>query len=228
VRKPDVNFLDKLYDWTNEQVKLLTLAPEVEGAQELCKHARKLGISISLGHHMGTEADVGNLAYLGARALTHLGNGIPKVLPRHHNPLWAGLAQDALIAMIITDGHHLPPSIIKTIIRTKGASKIIVVSDASPIAGLPPGRYHTLGNEAVLEESGLLQNPETGYLVGSASTMRDCMNHLLSLDLLSFEELLDVGFYNPLRLIGLDPGKAKIEDTLLEYDERKAKFVLAT
>jgi N-acetylglucosamine-6-phosphate deacetylase len=156
-----------------------------------------------------------------------LGNGIPKVLPRHHNPLWAGLAQDALIAMIITDGHHLPPSIIKTIIRTKGISKIIVVSDASPIAGLPPGKYNTLGNEVVLEASGRLYNPETGYLVGSSSTMLDCMNYLSSLDLLSFEELLDVGFYNPLRPIGLDPGKAKIKDTPLEYDERKAKFVLA-
>lgn len=228
VKKPDLSLLDKLYEWTDGQVKLLTIAPEVEGAKELCQHARKLDISVSLGHHLGTEEDVEILASSGARALTHLGNGIPKVLPRHNNPLWAGLANDSLIAMIISDGHHLPPSIIKTIIRTKGVSKVVVVSDASPIAGLPPGRYNTLGNEAVLEESGHLYNPETGYLVGSASMMTDCMNHLSSLNLLSFDELLAVGYSNPLKLIGIDPEEAKFKDTALEYDEDKNKFVLTS
>lgn len=206
VRKPDKNFLDKLYEWSGENIKLLTIAADVEGADELCRYATdKLGITVSLGHQMATDEDLELSVASGARSLTHLGNGLPRMLPRHHNPLWAGLANDRLTAMIIADGHHIPPSIIKTVIRTKGISKVIVVSDASPIAGLPPGEYNTLGNEVILEDSGRLYNPKTGYLVGSSSTMLDCMNYLQSLDLVTYEELLDIGFYNPLQLIDVDP-----------------------
>jgi N-acetylglucosamine-6-phosphate deacetylase len=222
VQQPDKALLDKLYKWSDENIKLLTIAAEAEGAEDLCRHATKLGITISLGHQLGTETDLQKLANAGARSLTHLGNGIPHLLPRHDNPLWSGIANDELIAMIIADGHHLPPSIIKTIIRTKGISNTIVVSDASPIAGLPQGRYTTLGNEVLLEESGYLHNPETGYLVGSSSTMLDCMNFLSSLELLSIEDLLKVGFYNPLKLINADPKTNGEMD--LKYDETVKEF----
>ncbi|HLR32482.1 MAG TPA: amidohydrolase family protein, partial [Fodinibius sp.] len=205
VRKPDIAFLDKLYKWSDENIALMTIAADTEGAADLCRYATsELGIAISLGHQLASEEELEELASAGARSLTHLGNGIPGLLPRHHNPLWAGIACDDLSAMIISDGHHIPPSIIKTIIRTKGVSNTIVVSDASPIAGLPPGTYNTLGNDVILEESGRLYNPETGYLVGSSSKMLDCMNYLQSLNLLSHEELLDVGFYNPLKLVDVD------------------------
>lgn len=221
VRRPDISFLDKLYKWSGESIKLLTISADVEGAADLCRYATtELGITVSVGHHMATEEDLEKAAASGARSLTHLGNGIPRLLPRHHNPLWAGLANDRLSAMIIADGHHIPASIVKTIIRTKGVSKVIVVSDASPIAGLPPGNYNTLGNDVILEASGRLYNPETGYLVGSSSTMLDCMNYLLSLDLLSFEELIDVGFYNPLQLIDVDP--SMVLNSAVSLIERKA------
>ncbi|MEX2395957.1 MAG: hypothetical protein WD491_02985, partial [Balneolales bacterium] len=200
-----------LYRWSGESIKLLTIAAEIEGAEALCKHAVKLGITVSLGHQMATESDLLKLTKSGAQYLTHLGNGIPRIIDRHNNPIWAGLANDNLSAMIIPDGHHLPSSIIKSIIRTKGVSKVIVVSDAAPIAGLPSGMYNTLGNEVILEESGKLYNANTGYLVGSSSTMIDCLNYLLSLDLLTTNELLDLGFYNPLRALKMDPEKVKRE-----------------
>lgn len=205
VMKPDIGFLDKMYKWSDGRIKLLTIAAELEGASDLCEHAVNLDITVSLGHQMATDADLNNLAASGATALTHLGNGLPGLLPRHKNPLWAGIANDNYVAMVIADGHHLPPAVLKTIFRTKGTSKVVVVSDMSPIAGLPPGKYTTLGNEVVLEESGYLYNPDTGYLVGSSSTMKDCMNYLSSLKILSEEELIDLCFYNPLRLIDIDP-----------------------
>lgn len=226
VQKPDIHLLEDLYQWSEGTMKMLTIAAELEGAVDLCKYATgELGITVSLGHQMAAEEELGKMVAAGARSLTHLGNGIPRMLPRHRNPLWAGIANDHLTAMAIADGHHLPPAILKTIIRTKGVSKVIVVSDASPIAGLPPGTYTTLGNEVILEESGLLHNPETGYLVGSSSTMLECMNYLRSLDLLTFEELLDVGFYNPLQLIDVDPGSLKKERSIA-YDEETETFVL--
>lgn len=224
VKKPDVEFLERLMEWSGGNINLLTIAAEVEGADGLCKHAEKLGITVSLGHQMAAEADLRRLAHAGAQSLTHLGNGIPHLLQRHNNPLLAGIANDDLTAMIISDGFHIPPSVIKIIIRTKGVSNVAVVSDASPIAGLSPGKYQTLGNDVILEESGLLHNPETGYLVGSSSTMIDCMNFLLSLDSLSLEELFELGFYNPLGLIGIDP--ELIKNNMLGRVEKRDEFTI--
>lgn len=205
VREPDTSLLDELYGWSRGKIMLLTIAAELPGAEVLCRHAIEMGITVSLGHQMALEADLDRLVSAGARSFTHLGNALPALLPRHNNPLWAGIANDELMAMVIADGYHLPPSVLKAIIRTKGVSNVIAVSDASPISGLPPGRYHTLGNDVILEESGLLHNPKTGYMVGSSVTMIDCMNYLASLNFVEKTDLYDMGFYNPLRLINIDP-----------------------
>jgi N-acetylglucosamine-6-phosphate deacetylase len=227
VREPDVSLLQQLHDWADGCVRLLTLAAEVEGAEELASFAANLGITVSIGHSLAGEADLERLVRAGAIGLTHLGNGLPNMLPRHDNPIWAGLANDALTAMVIADGHHLPAPVLKAFIRAKSTERIIVVSDASPIAGLPPGRYTTLGNVAILEESGRLYNPEKQCLVGSSATMLRCMNHLATLNLLSLDELLAVGFFNPLSLIGVDPADICAESRLL-WDDNTATFQTQT
>lgn len=205
VLPPDPEFLDQLQKWARGQIRLITIAAEQEGAETLCRHAVKQGITVSLGHQLANGEQLQRLADAGASALTHLGNGMPANVNRHRNPLVDGLACDDLTAMVISDGHHLPDSLLKVIWRVKGIDRFLVVSDASPIAGMPPGKYNTLGNEVVLEPSGYLGNPDSGYLVGSSATMIECMNVLVSIDLLSLDELLRVGVENPLRLIGLKP-----------------------
>jgi N-acetylglucosamine-6-phosphate deacetylase len=223
VTKPDIGYLEQLIGWAGGKVKLLTIAAELEGAEELTRYAVKRGIAVSLGHQMATEKDLERLSRAGAVSLTHLGNGVPMVLNRHHNPIWAGLAADELTAMIISDGHHLPPAVIKTIIRTKGSQRCIVISDASSLAGLPAGRYETLGHKVILEDGGRLYDPQTGYLCGSSATMLQCMNYLSSLNLASMDELITMGFYNPLKLVGL-----KREDVVGEqdiyFDEKRQVF----
>jgi N-acetylglucosamine-6-phosphate deacetylase len=224
-RKPDVEFLDKLIDWAKGQIRLLTISAELEGSDMLARHATSRGITVSLGHQMATDEDLHRLVKAGATSLTHLGNGVPTMLNRHKNPVWAGLANDDLVAMIITDGHHLPKPVLKTIIRAKGADRCVVVSDASSLAGLGPGTYDFLGGKVVLEANGRLHSPETGYLAGSSSTMAKCMNHLASLNIVSPEELAAMGFYNPLRLIGLGPEDVA-EARNIRFDEENKVFCL--
>jgi len=225
IMKPDVEYLNKMVEWARQKVKIVTIAADVEGAEDLARWCTEQGIIVSLGHHMASESDLEKLVQTGARALTHLGNGVPANLPRHENPIWAGLSNDSLSAMVVTDGHHLPPSVLKTFLRAKGVSRCIVVSDASPLAGMPPGRYSILGNDVILQENGRIYNPDTGYLVGSSATMLQCMNYLASLKLLSSDELLTLGFFNPLKLLGVDPGSIQPAKDIL-FDERKNLFIL--
>jgi N-acetylglucosamine-6-phosphate deacetylase len=201
--KPDVDYLAQIIDWADDRVKLLTIAAEPDGADKLARFAVSRGIAVSLGHQMATEENLARLVQAGAVSLTHLGNGVPAMLARHENPIWAGLGNDDLIAMIITDGNHLPASMLKTIIRTKGPERCVVVSDSSPPAGLGVGQYEVLDHKVVLDETGRLNDLTTGYLAGSSATMLQCMNHLASLDLVGCDELFAMGFDNPLALIGL-------------------------
>lgn len=205
VRDPDPTYLDELIDLANGKIRLLTIAADQEGAEDLSRHATDRGIAVALGHHLADEADLARLVAVGAKALTHLGNALPALLPRHENPIWAGLANDRLDATIITDGHHLPPSILKTILRAKGPEHCIVISDASPLAGLPAGEYWSMGANVRLEDNGRLYNPTTGFMAGSSATILDCANHLVSLGLVGLTELGSMFFYNPLRLIGIAP-----------------------
>ncbi len=223
--EPDVKLLEQLIDWAGGEVKILTIAAELDGAEDIARRATELGIAVSLGHQMAGEEDLRRLVKAGAVSLTHLGNGVPRMLDRHENPVWAGLANDDLVAIIITDGHHLPPSLLKTIIRTKGAERCVVVSDATSPSGLEAGRYHVLGHDVVLEATGRLHDPKTGYLAGSSAMMLDCMNHLASLDLVSTGELVAMGFHNPLKLIGLGPDDVG-PGLAVHFDEESKTFYL--
>jgi len=145
-KKPNVEFLKKMQDWAQGKIKILTIAAELPNAAKLCEYACKNNISVFLGHQDAQLHDLEKLADAGAKAVTHLGNGMPNMVDRHDNILQYCLACEKLSATIITDGHHLPAHLIKTIIKTKGIDKIAVISDASPIAGMRPGKYIVLGN----------------------------------------------------------------------------------
>ena len=99
----------------------------------------------------------------------------------------------------------------------------MVVSDITPITGLPPGEYEFGGGMVVLEPSGRISNPVRGCLAGSGVMLQEAMNHLASLGLLNPAEMIAVGHENPLRLIGMDPG-ALSPGVAVIYDTENRHF----
>ena len=104
--------------------------------------------------------------------------------------------------MVVADGHHLPSSFLKVVHRVKGNAKLVLVSDSAPIAGLPPGRYVTMGQEVVLENDGRLWNPAGSHLVGSSACLADCVVRACAVLGLSDDDARVIARDNPLRLIG--------------------------
>jgi N-acetylglucosamine-6-phosphate deacetylase len=199
VKDPDVRTFEKFQEWAEGNIRLLTLAPERPGAEALIRHAAARGVVVSLGHHWADDAALDNAVRAGARLCTHVGNGIPNEIPRHRNPLWWTLACDRLSGMFITDGHHLPPPLIKVALRAKGVERFIVTSDAADLAGMPPGRY---GRDIVIRDDGMICCESSKSLAGSHSVMIECMNHLAGLALLSEPDLWRVGRDNALAALG--------------------------
>jgi N-acetylglucosamine-6-phosphate deacetylase len=201
--------LTRLQTWADGRIRLLTIAPEIPGAITLIKQARQLGMVVSLGHHMAKSDIMSQAIDAGATALTHLGNGLPHMMERHHNPLIDGLAEDRLQAMIIGDGHHVPWNLLRVMLRAKGLARCCLVSDAAPIANHPPGAYACLGTTGVINDAGRLENQQTGYLLGSSYTIRRVVNATRNALQLCDADMWQLAVHNPLQLLGLPSSPIK-------------------
>jgi N-acetylglucosamine-6-phosphate deacetylase len=205
VRTPNVDDFKRMQEYADGKVAILTLAPEEPGADKLIEYAAGQGVAVMFGHHLADSASMARGVAAGAKGCTHVGNGLPNQIDRHKNPLWYQLACDELVGSFITDGHHLPADFIKVAFRAKGINNFIVTSDAAPLAGMEPGIYGGFGKQVEVSASGRVSVAGTPYLAGSGATMKECMAFLGSLGILSEEELYQVSFVNPLRLLGKTP-----------------------
>lgn len=221
---PDPALFDRLQEAAEGMIRLLTVSAGVPGIEQLIAHAAAQGVVVSLGHHLAGYEAVRRAADVGATMLTHLGNGVPHEVGRHENPLLAGLAEDRLAAGIIADGHHLPDELVRLIVRVKGMERVLLVSDAAPVAGLPAGRYTTLGNEVEVTADGLVVNPRTRYLAGSGRTLLECANHAVGAGVLTPADAVRMGVVNPARTIGVDQGA--LDGPGVRFDAERGVFVV--
>lgn len=202
---PDRVLFDDLQAAAGGMIRLVTVAPEAEGALAFIAHLVSQGIVVALGHTLADGATIRAAVEAGATLSTHLGNGIPAELPRHPNAIWEQLAEDRLFASAIFDGHHLPESVMRVFARVKGSERLLLVSDAVAIAGLPPGVYEEqVGGKVELLTSGRLTLFGTPYLAGSASSLRDGVNIALHRVGLPPEAVLAMVGRTPRILLGLD------------------------
>ncbi|WP_169980632.1 N-acetylglucosamine-6-phosphate deacetylase [Tautonia rosea] len=198
IRDPDWPLFQQLQEASGGRVTLLTLAPERPGALDLIKRVADSGVTVALGHSAADPETIRRAADAGARLSTHLGNGIVAQLPRHPNPIWTQAAEDRLCASLIADGHHLDDDVIRVLVRAKTPERIILVSDASPLAGLPPGTY---GRWAV-EASGRVVVAGTPYLAGANRPLPIGIDRLMQAAGLSAIEAIACASTRPARLIG--------------------------
>jgi N-acetylglucosamine-6-phosphate deacetylase len=178
VRPPDVAEFRELQVASGGRIRLLTVAPEGEGAIAFIREVAAGGVVVSLGHHQADGATIRQAVEAGARCVTHLGNGCHNTMPRHPNLLWQQAAEDRLYAGLIVDGHHLPPETVVVLYRAKPRDRLIVVSDAVEIAGAPPGLYRV--RDAVAEKTpqgrfGFYGSPT---LIGAAVPLARCLANL--------------------------------------------------
>ena len=152
VRKPDLALFDQFMDAADGAVRLVTVAAEIEGMPAFVKAISERGVAVSLGHQMATSpAEIEPCIAAGAKAFTHLGNGIPNEINRHNNIIMTALAEDRASVMFIPDGHHLPDAMLKVYCRAVALDRLVAVSDAQYPAGMPPGEYDVFGAKARLE-----------------------------------------------------------------------------
>ncbi|NLX14335.1 MAG: amidohydrolase family protein [Phycisphaerales bacterium] len=201
IRPPSIPDFERVQEAARGRVALLTLAPEQPGAEALIRHAASKNVIVSLGHHGADWPAITKAVEAGARLCTHLCNGSHATLPRLNNYIWHQLAEDRLWASFIADGHHIPPTTLRSVFRAKTPARAILVTDAISAAGMPPGRHHLGRMEVELTKEHKVVLPETPYLAGSAADMPWTIRHAITDGCVSLADALRMTTINPRALL---------------------------
>jgi N-acetylglucosamine-6-phosphate deacetylase len=204
VRPPDWELFCEWQEECGGMIRIVTLSPEWPGAADFIRKASDSGLIVAIGHTAATPEQIREAVGAGATLSTHLGNASHQMLPRHRNYIWEQLAADELYATMISDGFHLPDALMKVFLRMK-PGRLILVSDATSLTGMPPGDYSThIGGEVTLSGAGKLHmkgNPDV--LAGSGKSLLHCVETLASKGLATLAGALDMAGSIPYRMAGL-------------------------
>ncbi len=188
---------------SGNRIRLVTIAPEVGGAIDFIRRAVETGVRISIGHTAASGEQIAAAVDAGATLSTHLGNGAHPVIRRHPNYIWEQLGEARLAASIITDGQHLPHSVIRSIVRAKSVQQTIVTCDASGWAGCSPGVYENeLGKVEVLSDGRIVIAGQRDILAGSGAATDACVAHVGACGAATLREAIDMACRNPTRFFG--------------------------
>lgn len=168
MRDPEAALYARLEEGLGRPILLVTLAPERAGALDAIRELRARGICVAMAHSGASLRQVRAAAEAGVTLSTHLGNGLPELLPRRDNPLIGQLSEARMAACFIADGHHLSPDELGAMLRIKGLEHSILVTDAVLAAASPPGRYRFAGMDIERDGSGVVRRPGQSNLAGSS------------------------------------------------------------
>ncbi len=205
----------------------VSAAPELKGALELGRELRKRGILASIGHTNATYQEILAAVDAGYTHVTHMYSGMSGLKRinayRISGAIESTLLLDELTTEIIADGHHLPPSLVKLIIKAKGLDKVSVITDAMSAAGLGPGRYSIGGLDAIVEanvaEEFEIPEKKGNYVAklltrdafaGSVATIDRCVRNLVNFVGLSIQDAVKMATINPAKIMGVDDKKASL------------------
>lgn len=159
-------------------VRLVTLAPELNGCMEFIQTLTNRGIAVSLGHTDATAEVVHEAAAHGACHVTHTFNAQSVLSHRAPGVPGAAMVDDRLACEFIADGIHLHPDIVRMLIRCKGKGLAVAITDAMEAAGMPEGTYQ-LGGQDVFVKEGAARLKD-GTLAGSTLTMIQALQNLVA------------------------------------------------
>lgn len=209
VATPDAELFDKYNEASGNSIKIVTLAPEVEGGLGLVKHLSNIGVVASVGHTGGKYADVVNAVAAGATNVTHTYNAQTGLHHREAGVVGAAMLLDELNCEMICDTIHVSVPAIKLVIKNKPHDKYTLITDAMRAKGMPDGKSE-LGGQEVFVNNGEARLAD-GTLAGSVLKMNVAVKNLVEKAGVPFTDAIDFATYNPAKNIGVLNERGTIE-----------------
>ncbi|QVQ50085.1 N-acetylglucosamine-6-phosphate deacetylase [Spiractinospora alimapuensis] len=199
LRAPARDDVARLLEAGRGTVRMVTLAPELEGGLDAVRQIVDGGAIAAVGHTDAPFDVVTAAVDAGARVGTHLFNGMPPLHHRTPGPVAALLNDPRVVVEVINDGMHLDPAVVRTAVRAAGQSRVALITDAMAAAGMGDGRYR-LGSLDTVVENGMVRLADGGSLAGSTLTMADAFRRA-ALDL-GLDTAVAMASATPAQVIG--------------------------
>jgi N-acetylglucosamine-6-phosphate deacetylase len=213
IKKPDVEMYHRLQKVSGNRIKVVTVAPEMEGAMEFIDELKgdaKDPVVVSIAHTEATYEQALNALQKGATQVTHLYNAMPPLSHREPGVIGAALDAKDCYVELICDGIHIHPSVIRSTFRMFGEDKIILISDSMMATGLSDGVY-SLGKQEVKVAGRTAQIASSGAIAGSVTNLMDCVRFLVKNVGISLDIAIQCASVNPAKALGMDDQYGSIE-----------------
>ena len=206
---PDCKVFDEYFLESGNNVKLISLAPEKEGADKLISHLKELNVRVGAGHTDATFSDIERAAGLGLTSITHTYNAQKGVHHREVGTVGAGMLLDELYVEAICDLIHLSVPAIKLLLKNKPKDKFILITDSMRAKHLPDG-ISELGGQKVIVKNGEARL-ENGALAGSVLKMNDAIKNLVTRCGVSIDDAINFATINPAKHLGIENSVGSIK-----------------
>ena len=227
IRKPDAGFFRELNEYSGNMVKLVTLAPNVDGAMEFIDEVHN-EVCISLGHTAADYDTAAEAMRRGVHHVTHLYNAMQPLAHREPGLIGAACDDGQCMAEMICDGIHIHPAVIRATFKMFGPERIVLISDSMMATGMENGTYQLGGQEVTMKDC--KATLKDGTIAGSATNLYDCMRKAVSFGV-PLEEAIFAATRNPAKSIGIydEVGSLSVgkkADILLVTDDLELREVL--
>jgi N-acetylglucosamine-6-phosphate deacetylase len=199
---PDPVLFQKWLKCSGNTVRLVTMAPELDGIDPLLSMAQQSGVTVAMGHSNATFDEASRAANRGVCYAVHTFNAMRAFSHRDPGIVGTVLADDRIFAEIIADGIHVDGNVVRVFARAKGKSRILLVTDAISATDMPDGRYR-LGGDTVAVVDGICRDAE-GRLAGSTLTQEVALRNLIDWTGWSVEDAVYGLTLNPARALKLE------------------------
>lgn len=206
---PDISLLRELIEAGQGRIKIMTLAPELDGAEEVMEFLHQEGVIVAVGHSNATFEVVGAAVKKGLSHITHIFNAMRRFHHREPGVAGAALTLEGLTVEVIADGVHVHPAVMRLLTKVKGSRETVLVTDAIRAAGLSEGRY-AFGRQEVLVK-GKEARLASGVLAGSVLTMEQAVANMVEAVGIELVDAIAMASATPAKVIGLDKEKGSLE-----------------
>lgn len=200
---PSITAFDMLWQAARGHVRMITIAPELDCAEEVITEATKRGVCVSIGHSDSTLEQARRGVKAGARHATHTFNAMRPLDHRSPGILGEVLTNNQLSADVIADGIHVDPTVVDLLFRAKGIANFVLITDAISATGMPDGHYLLGTLEVELKDGRCLRN---GNLAGSALTMDRAVRNVMKFAGLDLQQAVRAASLNPAKVVGVKKG----------------------
>ena len=202
VAKPDVDVFKAYNEASGNAIKIVSLAPEVEGSEELIAYLTENGIVSSIGHTGAKCADIEKAIAKGASNVTHTYNAQTPLHHREIGTVGSAMLFDELNCELICDTIHVSVPAMRLLVKNKPADKLSLITDAMRAKGIPDG-VSELGGQVVYVKNGEARL-EDGTLAGSVLRMNRAVQNMVEKVGVPFTQAVDYATINPARMVGID------------------------